>query len=178
MIICFYFVKSSSPSNSPNESYTLATQWGKYYHENGDFIVMHVFFDFSAWVNEEAKTKSNKVPCHSLYADTLFDWNVILLRFFSNSRKRTEFNRSETKKCDQKKTDSFHSPVEFCVHTPFFGTRVNQTIMLKLNESIFLNCYCCCFGTLFTCMCVCVVVKRHKSTKYMLKHIHIQTHAI
>lgn len=27
------------------------TRWGKHYHENGDVIVMHVFFDFSAWVN-------------------------------------------------------------------------------------------------------------------------------
>lgn len=99
--------------------------------------------------------KRKKAHCHSFYGHFIRIEMWLYCVFFGTDSTRIHL---KWEKCDQKK-DLIHFMAQHCVHTPVFGTRVNQTIMLKLNESIFFHFVLLflllwCFVYVPVCLCV------------------------
>lgn len=124
-----WFIRWSN-QHTHTQRKTLPRKWWFYCH-----ACLLQFFCLSKWARQK---EVKKVPCHLFYGHFI-RLKCDFIAFFEADRLKSEKKNRTHSMCEKNATRKkrFISWQCCCVHTPFFGTRVNQTIMLKLNESIF-----------------------------------------
>lgn len=122
--------KILKPIKKPKWFIHTYTHKEKHYHENGDFIVMHVFFDFSAWVNRAKQKLKKHIVIH--FMDTLFRLKWDFIAFFllgtdstKNRGKKLRIHLKWEKMWPEKKPDSFHSTplLNLCTYAILWHSR-------------------------------------------------------